>query len=379
MVIAPPPASGTAPTPLPSTTARVNRDEALALLNDASLFALGIRAETVKNAIHGPTAPIGFVIDRNVNYTNICNVDCMFCAFYRHADDADAYVLSYAQIKQKTQELVDVGGTQLLLQGGVNPDIPFEAYLDIVRNLRRDFPTLTIHAFSPTEIQFMSHLTGQPLAWVLQQLMDAGLSSIPGAGGEVLHDDIRSKVSPKKVDTFGWLEVMEEAHQLGLNTTATMMFGMTEKPHHIVDHLLAIREVQDRALARGKGRFTAFIPWTFQKANTKLEKLPHEATGLEYLRVSALSRIVLDNVANIQASWITQGIKVGQTALCMGANDIGGLLLEENVVTQAGCYPVTKTVDEIVKVIHAMGRDAVHRDTAYNVLKRYPRTLPGPE
>ena len=369
----------TLPSPLqvantvPLMPPRVDRDTAIDLLNDASLFELGIRAEEVKNVIHGTDAPIGFVIDRNVNYTNICNVDCMFCAFYRHKEDEDAYVLTYEQIKQKTQELVDVGGTQLLLQGGVNPEIPFDAYLDMIRLLRHDFPTLTIHAFSPTEIRFMADMTEKPLPWVLEQLIDAGISSIPGAGGEVLHDDIRSKVSPKKVDTFGWLEVMEEAHKLGLNTTATMMFGMTEKPHHIVDHLLSIREVQERSLERGKGKFTAFIPWTFQKANTKLEKLPHEATGLEYLRVSALARIVLDNVPNIQASWITQGIKVGQTSLSMGTNDIGGLLLEENVVTQAGCYPVTKTVDEIVKVIHAIGRDAVQRDTAYNVLKCYPQ------
>lgn len=357
--------------PHPNTETRLiqTREDALALFREASLFELAIMAEEVKQRFHPPGSPISFVIDRNVNYTNVCNVDCLFCAFYRHKEADDAYTMDYHQIKEKTDELVAAGGTQLLLQGGVNPELPFEYYLDIVRRLRQDFPTLTIHSFSPTEIEYMTVLTGKDLKWVIQQLIDAGISSIPGAGAEILHDDIRKKVSHKKVNTYGWLKVMEVAHELGLKTSATMMFGMMEEDWHIVDHLFQIRELQDKT-----GGFLAFIPWTLQKAHTKLEKHPAPAaTGVEYLRVNALARIVLDNVPNIGASWITQGLKTGQTAIKMGANDMGGLLLEENVVTQAGINPTRKSVEEMVKVIHKAGFDAAQRDTAYNTLKVFPR------
>ncbi len=348
---------------------RLDRDEALRLFREADLFTLGIMAEEVKRRFHPEGTPYTFVIDRNVNYTNVCNVDCMFCAFYRHADAPDAYVLSYEQIKEKAQELVAVGGTQLLLQGGVNPDLPFEYYTEIVSKLRKDFPDLTIHAFSPTEISFMAEQTGRSVKWVLERLMEAGMSSLPGAGGEILHDDIRRRVSYKKVKTEDWMGVMDTAHKLGLKTSSTMMFGMMEEDWHIIDHLFRIREQQDKT-----GGFLSFIPWSFQKANTKLERLPQPAaTGLEYLRVSAIARIVLDNVPHIGSSWITQGLKLGQTALTMGANDMGGLLLEENVVTQAGINPTTKSVEEMVKVIHATGHDAAQRDTSYNILRTFPR------
>jgi cyclic dehypoxanthinyl futalosine synthase len=214
----------------------------------------------------------------------------------------------------------------------------------------------------------MAHLTGKGLKWVLEQLIEAGISSIPGGGAEVLHDDVRRKVSHKKVYSHDWLEVMEVAHGLGLKTTATMMFGMVDEDWHVVDHLFQVRDLQDRT-----GGFTSFIPWTFQKKNTKLEKLDRTVTGVEYLKVLALARIVLDNIPHIQSSWITQGLKLGQTGLCLGGNDIGGLLLEENVVTAAGINPTTQTVKEIVKTIHALGRDAAQRDTAYNIVRTYPR------
>ncbi len=347
---------------------RLNRDEALRLFQEADLFTLGIMAEEVKYRFHGANPAYSFVIDRNVNYTNVCNVDCLFCAFYRPAGHPEAYTLTFEQIKEKVQELMMAGGTQLLLQGGVNPDLPFEYYTDLVRNIRDEFPELTIHAFSPTEISFMAEQTGNSVKWVLEQLIDAGMSSLPGAGGEILHDDIRRKVSHKKVKTEDWMAVMDTAHKLGLKTSSTMMFGMMEEDWHIIDHLFRIREQQDKT-----GGFLSFIPWTFQRANTKLERLPNEAaTGMEYLRVSAMARIILDNVPNIGASWITQGIKLGQTALTMGANDMGGLLLEENVVTQAGINPTRKSVDEMVKAIHDTGHDAAQRDTAYNILKVFP-------
>ncbi|MDH4378582.1 MAG: cyclic dehypoxanthinyl futalosine synthase [Vampirovibrionales bacterium] len=348
---------------------RIDANEALHLFQHADLLSLGAMAESVKKKFHDENAPITFVIDRNINYTNICNVDCGFCAFYRHEDAPDAYTLTYDQIKPKIDELVAAQGTQILLQGGVNPNLPLEYYTELVRAIRTDYPTLTIHAFSPTELSFLGEKTGLGVKAVLEQLMDAGMSSLPGAGGEILHDDIRRRVSPKKVDTEDWLGVMETAHGLGLKTSATMMFGMMEKDWHIVDHLFRIRELQDKT-----GGFLSFIPWTFQKAHTKLEKSPRPAaTGMEYLRVSALARIVLDNVPNIGASWITQGLKLGETACMMGANDLGGLMLEENVVTQAGISPTTKTIAEMCKAIHGMGRDAAQRDTDYSIIRRFPK------
>lgn len=348
---------------------RIDRNDALTLLRESDLFTLGIMAEEVKARFHKPDAPYTFVIDRNINYTNVCNVDCGFCAFYRHEEAEDAYTLTYDEIKEKVEALIAVGGTQILLQGGVNPNLPFEYYTELLANLKRDFPDVTRHAFSPTEISFMAKMLDKPLKWVLEQLIDAGLSSIPGAGGEILHDEIRRRVSPKKVDTENWLEVMEVAHGLGLKTSSTMMFGMMEDDWHIVDHLFQIRDLQDKT-----GGFISFIPWTFQRANTKLGNIKKPAaTGLDYLRVSALARIVLDNIPNIGASWITQGMKIGQTALTMGANDMGGLLMEENVVTQAGISPTQKSVEEMVKSIHKTGRSAAQRDTHYNIVKTFPR------
>lgn len=349
---------------------RLTFDQALDLFRHASLFELGILAQQVQRVYHAPDAPVTFVIDRNVNYTNICNVDCMFCAFYRHADAPDAYVLPYEVIAEKARQLQAVGGTQFLLQGGVNPNLPFDYYTDLLRRLRADFPTLTLHAFSTSEIGYMAEMTGKPLRWVLEQLIEAGLSSIPGAGAEILHDEVRRKISPKKMNTHDWLEVMEEAHHLGLKTTATMMFGTVEQDWHLVDHLFRIRDLQDRTSG-----FTAFIPWTFQPDNTRLQKLPPEklATGTDFLRVIALSRLVLDNVVNIQSSWLTQGLKLCQVALAFGANDMGGLVLEENVVTEAGVKRESRTLQEALNLIHTMGRDAAQRDTQYHILKSYPR------
>jgi cyclic dehypoxanthinyl futalosine synthase len=348
---------------------RIDANEALRLFQTADLFTLGLMAERVKADFHDATAPYTFVIDRNINYTNICNVDCGFCAFYRHEGDEDAYVMPYDEIKAKVQELVDINGTQVLLQGGVHPELPLEYYTELLSKLRADFPTITLHAFSPTEISFMAEMSGKPLKEVLEMLMAAGMDSLPGAGGEILHDEIRRRVSPKKVDTEDWLGVMEEAHGLGLRTSSTMMFGMMEKDWHIIDHLFRIRELQDKT-----GGFLSFIPWSFQKPNTKLANIPRPpATGMEYLRVSAIARIVLDNVPNIGASWITQGLKLGQTALTMGANDMGGIMMEENVVTQAGIHPTTKSIDEMCKVIHDLGRHAAQRNTNYDIVKTFPR------
>ena len=349
---------------------RLDFQEALRLFEQASLFELGVLAEEVKAYYHKPEDPITFVIDANVNYTNICNVDCKFCAFYRHEGDADAYVLDYQAIAQKAQALKEAQGTQFLLQGGVNPNLPMAYYTDLLRQLKRDFPELTLHAFSTSEISQMAHMTGRSLFEVIQALVEAGLDSIPGAGAEILHDDIRNRVSPKKINTHGWLEVMEVAHHLGLKTSATMMFGMTEQPWHIIDHLFQIRALQDLT-----GGFTAFIPWTFQAPFTQLQHMPIEyhATSLDFLRVVAMSRLVLDNIPNIQSSWLTQGEKVCQTALCFGANDMGGLVLEEHVVTQAGVKHIERGIEDALKLIHPLGKDAAQRDTQYHILRRFPK------
>ncbi|MFM7389723.1 MAG: cyclic dehypoxanthinyl futalosine synthase [Vampirovibrionales bacterium] len=350
---------------------RLNYTEALRLLNHTPLLDLGALATEAKHRHHAPSSPVTFVVDMNVNYTNICNVDCLFCAFYRKAGDADAYVLTVEQLAAKAQRLVDAEGTQFLVQGGVHPDLPFSYYTTLLKELKQAFPTLTLHAFSTSEISYMAQLTGQSLFWVLEQLIEAGLDSIPGAGAEILHDDIRHRVSPKKIGSHGWLEVMEVAHHLGLQTTATMMFGMGEQPWHRLEHLFQLRALQDRT-----GGFTAFIPWTFQAPNTQLAKLPieYQATGEDFLRMVALARLVLDNIPNIQSSWLTQGEKLCQTALAFGANDIGGLVLEENVVTEAGVKHHEKNRGDALKMIHNAGFDAAQRNTRYELLHTYPRS-----
>ncbi|MEB3244641.1 MAG: cyclic dehypoxanthinyl futalosine synthase [Vampirovibrionales bacterium] len=347
-------------------------DNLHALFNQP-LLELGLMAEAAK-AIHIPAdAPVTFVIDRTVNYTNICNVDCLFCAFYRHEGESDAYTLDYDIIASKAQGLLNAGGTQLLLQGGVNPGLPMGYYTDLVKRLRADFPALTLHCFSPAEIEGMAEISGQSLKAVIAQLIEAGIDSIPGGGAEILHDDVRRKISPKKTRTDGWLDVMRAAHELGLKTTATMMYGSVETPEHILAHLEKIRALQAQT-----GGFTAFIPWPLQKAHTKLQKLPRETTGQDFLRIIALSRIVLDNVPHIQSSWLTVGEKLCQTALWFGADDIGGLILEESVVTEAGVTYQPKSVEDALKLIHATGKDAAQRDTQYNLLKTHPHSARTP-
>jgi cyclic dehypoxanthinyl futalosine synthase len=354
------------------TQQRLSYEEALALYRHAPLLQLGSLAQKKKHAILGTQQPITFVIDRNVNYTNICNVDCMFCAFYRHAEDTDAYVLPYEQLAQKAQALLDAGGTQFLMQGGVNPHLPFDYYTNLLQKLKKDFPSLTLHCFSTSEISWMAHITQKPVKWVLQQLIQAGLSSIPGAGAEILHDDIRKKISPKKVSGDDWLYVMEEAHSLNLKTSATMMFGHLEEDWHIIDHLIKIRTLQDHT-----NGFTAFIPWLFQAPHTKLQNIPKtwQGTATDYLRVLAISRLVLDNIPHIQSSWLTPGAKLGQTGLFFGADDMGGLVLEENVVTEAGVKHTNQSIEAFVKLIHETGHSAAQRDTQYRILKEYPPVL----
>ncbi len=308
--------------------ARLSSDEAHTLYHEAGLFTLGALAHAFRQALH-PGALVTYVADRNINYSNICVCACRFCAFFRPPGHAEGYVLGFDELDRKIRETIDLGGTQLLMQGGHHPDLPLSFYEDMIAWIRDHHPSIHIHAFSPPEIFFFAHKEGLPVETVIARLKDAGLHSIPGGGAEILVNSVRKQVSPNKCSADEWLMVMEKAHNLGLRTTATMMFGHEEGDDDRLAHLFAVRGTQDKT-----GGFTAFIPWTFQPAHTNIPRLPE--TSPAYLRMLALSRLVLDNVPNIQASWVTMGPQVAQLALFYGANDFGSLMIEENVVAAAG-------------------------------------------
>lgn len=332
----------------------LDREEGLHLFQ-LDLLALGRLANRIRREIH-PTEKVTFVVDRNINYTNICQSKCRFCAFYRDEGDREAYLLSKEEIGEKIEELLQLKGTQLLLQGGLHPGLGLPYFQDLFRWIKERYP-IHLHALSPPEIIHLSNSSQRPIKGVIKALMEAGLDSIPGGGAEILVDGIRRLISPNKISTHQWLLVMEEAHHLGLCSTATMMFGCGERKGDRIEHLLRIRELQEKT-----GGFTAFIPWPFQPYNTALGG---KATcGVEYLKTLAISRIILSNVKNIQASWVTQGEKVGQMALFFGANDFGGTMLEENVVRACGIsheVPFKRTL----QIIKGAGFVPVQRDTLY--------------
>lgn len=303
---------------------------------------------------------VTYIIDRNINYTNICNVYCKFCNFYRTEKDDDAYVLSHEEIDAKMDELVALGGNQVLMQGGHHPSLGIEFYLDLLSHLREKYPTVNLHAFSPPEFVHFSEVFSMPLREVIHQFKEAGLCSIPGGGGEILVNRIRERISPLKCDADQWLEVMETAHELGLRSSATMMFGHVESVEDRIEHLDRLRQVQDRT-----GGFTAFICWTFQSEGTVL-KAPTVGAH-EYLRMQALARIYLDNFENVQASWVTQGGAIGQLALKFGANDFGSLMMEENVVSQAGATH-RMTLDEMRRLISEAGFEPRLRSNDYRLV-----------
>lgn len=337
-------------------------EQALWLLTQADLLEIGSLADTVRQQKH-PQGQVSFVVDRNINYSNVCESKCKFCAFYCDADSDRAYLLDYATIFAKVQELVDLGGTQLLMQGGLHPDLKIEWFEELFRQLCERFPQVQIHSLSAAEICHIAELSGLSMPQCLERLQAAGLKSLPGAGAEVLVDEVRQQISPNKIGWQRWGEVMETAHGLGMRTTATMMFGSTETPADIVEHLFRIREIQART-----GGFTAFIPWTFQPDNTELGG--ETASGIDYLKVLALSRILLDNIDNIQASWVTQGAEMAQVALFFGANDLGGTMLEENVVAAAG-ISFRMTQQEIIALAQGAGFTPVRRTTEYQILEEY--------
>ncbi len=307
---------------------RLRAEEAGTLERQAGFHDLAQAAHAVRMARH-PDPVVTYVVDRNINYSNICVCACRFCAFFRAPGQEGGFVISRGELFNKIEETLELGGTQILLQGSHNPDLGLDFYTDMLASIKTAFPNLHIHAFSPPEIAHLAQLTGLSPREVIQELIQAGLDSIPGGGAEILVDRVRQAVSPNKCSAAQWLDIMRTAHHLGLRTTATMMFGHVETPAERIQHLLAIRELQDETAG-----FTAFIPWSFQPDNTRLPG--RKATSIEYLRLVALSRLVLDNVDNLQVSWVTMGSKIGQLALFFGANDFGSTMIEENVVAASG-------------------------------------------
>ncbi|UCG79221.1 MAG: dehypoxanthine futalosine cyclase [Nitrospirota bacterium] len=355
------------------TAKRIDKKEALELLGKGDLLDLGERADKIRQGLH-PEEVVTFIVDRNINYTNVCLNKCRFCAFYRDRSAPDAYVLTKDQLFDKIVETIDQGGTQILIQGGLHPDLDIHYYVDMLRSIKKRFD-IDVHGFSPPEITYIAERSDLTVRETLEVLGEAGLDSVPGGGAEILSDRVREQLSPKKIRTAEWLKVMEEAHGLGMRTTATMMFGSVETEMDIIEHLDAIRGLQDRT-----GGFTAFIPWSFQSLNTEIAKSAgkksrskgsfDQSTGVDYLKILAVSRIYLDNIRNLQASWVTQGLKMAQVALRFGANDFGSTMIEENVVRAAGVsYRVTK--EDIIEAIRASGFSPAQRNTKYHIIKRF--------
>lgn len=373
---------------------RIDKIDALEMLKSPNLIDIGEGADNIRQNLH-PEGIVTFIVDRNINYTNVCINKCKFCAFYRDIDSPEAYLLSKDEIFTKIEETILLGGTQILLQGGIHPKLDLDYYSDLLKSIKDRFQ-INVHGFSPPEIAYLSQKNSLSIKDILIILKKAGLDSMPGGGAEILSDRVREVISPMKIKSSVWLNVMEEAHKCGMKTTATMMFGSVESDEDIIEHLDLIRNLQDKT-----GGFTAFIPWSFQQGNTELSMEDQKntlgqaqgdivmaslsnykdiagfqtsklniATAVDYLRVLALSRIYLDNIKNIQASWVTQGLKLAQVALRFGANDLGSTMLEENVVRAAGVsYRVSK--DDIIQAIKASGFKAAQRDTFYNILDFY--------
>ncbi len=328
---------------------------------NAPLLELGQEADRIREAMH-PERVVTYIVDRNINYTNVCVADCGFCAFYRRPKDSEGYTLSYEQIGQKIEETKTLGGVQILIQGGHNPYIPFEWYLDLMRYIKKYHP-IHIHGFSPSEVDFFSTRFRMPAIDVIRELKAAGLDSIPGGGGEILVQRVRDIASPKKAGADRWLEIMELAHNEGMKTSVTMMFGIGETLAERLEHLQRVRDLQ----ARTNG-FTAFITWPLQPDNTpKMSHMPKQ-DSIAYLRTVAISRIMLDNVPNLQASWVTMGLKIGQMSLHFGCNDFGSLMIEENVVSAAGTTYRT-TTDEIERVISDAGFTPMRRRQDYSIIE----------
>lgn len=339
---------------------RLTQQDALALLESRELAAIGAAANEVTNRLH-PESYRTYNIDRNINYTNICTAVCDFCAFYRSPKSGEGYVLPREELLEKVRETVELGGNQILMQGGLHPTFTLEWYEELLGDIKRDFPTVNIHGFSPPELHHFTKVNKLPIRTVLERLKAAGLGSIPGGGAEILVDRVRSEITRGKVMSDDWLNVMRVWHELGGVSTVTMMFGHVETLSERIEHLERVRQLQDDT-----NGFTAFICWTFQPDNTELSTIP-PAGAFEYLKTQAVSRLYLDNIRNIQSSWVTQGLKIGQLALSYGANDMGSLMLEENVVAEAGTVHFL-TLDQMRGAIEEYGFTARQRDVRYELV-----------
>jgi cyclic dehypoxanthinyl futalosine synthase len=336
---------------------RMTAEECATLLESFDVARMGVAADEVRRRRHTGDV-VTYIIDRNINYTNVCNVVCTFCAFYRRPGKPDTYVRTLEDICRRIDETISLGGTGVLMQGGLHPDFGIEWYEDLLRTLHARYPDFQLHCFSPPEIHNIHLISGLTYEEILRRLKEAGLYSMPGGGGEILDDEVRRRVSTK-CTTDEWLSVMRAAHHVGLRTTATMMFGIGDRTEHRVRHLQRVRDLQDET-----GGFTAFIPWTFQRENTALgRKIKEELTGMDYLRMLAVSRLFLDNVEHIQSSWLTQGLKLGQVALRFGADDMGSIMIEENVVSAAGAH---NEADE--KMLRYLIREAGFRPQQRDIL-----------
>jgi len=344
---------------------RITDDDAISLLRSRDLIAVGRVANEIRSRLTDPSR-VTFIVDRNLNYTNVCVTDCDFCAFYRRpGDQREGYLLPKPVIYKKIEETLAIGGTGLLMQGGHHPDLGIDYYEDLFRSIKARYK-IHLHALSPPEIQHIARRSKLTVPETLTRLRDAGLDSVPGGGAEILVDRVRRIIAPKKTKSDEWLDVMRQAHRLGMSTTATMMYGHVETLEERVEHMRRIRELQDETHG-----FRAFISWTFQRDGNRLDVLVAEEdrpTSFDYLLTQAVSRIYLDNMPHIQSSWVTQGMKVGQVALGFGADDMGSVMIEENVVSAAGTTHRT-TTDELVHLIKAMGKTPVQRDTLYREVK----------
>jgi len=339
---------------------RISADDALNLLKSNELASIGSAADQVSRRMH-PEAYRTYNVDRNINYTNICTAVCDFCAFYRGPKSDEGYVLPRPVLLEKVKETAELGGNQILLQGGLHPKFTLDWYEEMLGDIKRAFPNINIHGFSPPELHHFTKVNKLPLKTVLQRLKDAGLGSIPGGGAEILVDRVRSEITRGKVMSDDWLNVMRIWHEMGGRSSATMMFGHVETLAERVEHLQRVRDLQDET-----GGFTSFICWTFQPDHTELSHI-RPAGAFEYLKTQAVSRLFLDNVKNIQSSWVTQGLKIGQLALTFGANDMGSLMIEENVVAEAGTVHFL-TLDQIREAIQELGYEARQRDFFYNLV-----------
>jgi cyclic dehypoxanthinyl futalosine synthase len=339
----------------------ISRQEAIDLFRSPDLIGAGMAADAVRRKLH-PEGVVTYIIDRNINYTNFCTEYCTFCAFYRPLGHAEGYILPKETVFEKIQETIDLGGTGILMQGGLHPDLKIEWYEDLLRSIKERF-RIHLHCFSSPEIVNIAEVSGLSLRDTIARLRDAGLDSIPGGGAEILDDEVRHRISRLKCSTQEWIDVHLEAHRLGMRTTATMMFGCGETIEQRVNHLQIVRRIQEET-----GGFTAFIPWTFQRENTSLGRsVKDEATAVEYLKTLAISRLYLENIENVQSSWVTQGLKTCQVGLRFGGNDVGSIMIEENVVSSAGTRHHA-TEEELRRIIRGAGFVPRQRDTLYRTL-----------